>query len=59
MSTWFTPRNVVVAILLVFLALVPVYSAFTGNTFLMTLFTRIVILAMAATSTTTTLRRLI
>ena len=40
----------VVAALLVFLALVPVYSAFTGNAFLMTLFTRIVILAMAATS---------
>ncbi len=40
----------VVAVLLVFLALVPVYSALTGNTFLMTLFTRIVILAMAATS---------
>jgi branched-chain amino acid transport system permease protein len=50
MKTAFTPRNVVVAVLLVFLALVPVYSAFTGNTFLMTLFTRIVILAMAATS---------
>jgi branched-chain amino acid transport system permease protein len=46
----FTPRNVVVAVLLVFLALVPAYSALTGNTFLMTLFTRIVILAMAATS---------
>ena len=32
------------------LALVPVYAALTGNLFLMTLFTRIVILAMAATS---------
>jgi branched-chain amino acid transport system permease protein len=50
MSAVFTPRNVVVAALLVFLALVPVYSAFTGNAFLMTLFTRILILAMAATS---------
>jgi branched-chain amino acid transport system permease protein len=48
--SWLTPRNVVVAALLVFLALVPVYSAVTGNAFLMTLFTRIVILAMAATS---------
>jgi branched-chain amino acid transport system permease protein len=45
-----TPRNVVVAVLLLFLALVPVYAAFTDNLFLMTLFTRIVILAIAATS---------
>jgi branched-chain amino acid transport system permease protein len=50
MKTWFTPRNAVVAALLVFLALVPLYSALTGNAFLMTLFTRVVILAMAATS---------
>ncbi len=50
MNAWFTPRNVVVAALLVFLALVPVYSALTGNAFLMTLFTRVLILAMAATS---------
>jgi branched-chain amino acid transport system permease protein len=50
MTRWITPRNVVVVALLAFLALVPVYSAVTGNTFLMTLFTRIVILAMAATS---------
>jgi branched-chain amino acid transport system permease protein len=48
--TWLTPRNVAVAALLVFLVLVPVYSSVSGNTFLMTLFTRIVILAMAATS---------
>jgi branched-chain amino acid transport system permease protein len=39
-----------VAALLVSLALVPVYAAMSGNVFLMTLFTRIVILAMAATS---------
>ncbi len=45
-----TPRNVVVAVLLVFLALVPVYALATGNGFLLTLFTRILILAMAATS---------
>ena len=45
-----TPRNVVVAVLLVFLALVPVYAMLTGNGFLLTLFTRILILAMAATS---------
>ena len=45
-----TPRNVFVVALLTILALVPVYSALTGNTFLMSLFTRIVILAMAAVS---------
>jgi len=44
------PRNVLVAALLAILALVPVYCAFTGNYFLMSLFTRIVILAMAAVS---------
>src|SRR5215470_19281540 len=50
MTGWFTLRNIVVAVLLSVLALVPVYVSITGNTFLMTLFTRIVILAMAATS---------
>jgi len=50
MTDWLTPRNLVVAGLLLFLALVPVYVAMTGNAFLMTLFTRIVILAIAATS---------
>jgi branched-chain amino acid transport system permease protein len=49
-TAWFTPRNVVVVALLAFLALVPVYSALTGNAFMMTLFTRILILAIAATS---------
>jgi len=50
MRRFFTLRNVVVAALLTFLALVPVLSSFTGNLFLMTLFTRIVILAIAASS---------
>jgi len=50
MIGWLTPRNVVVAALLVFLILIPIYTAATGNPFLLTLFTRIVILAMAATS---------
>jgi branched-chain amino acid transport system permease protein len=45
-----TPRNAFVVALLTILALVPVYSALTGNTFLMSLCTRIVILAMAAVS---------
>jgi branched-chain amino acid transport system permease protein len=43
-------RNVVVAGLLTFLALLPVYVSFSGNIFLLTLFTRILILALAATS---------
>src|SRR5258707_9248199 len=50
MSTYLSPRNVVVAALLIVLALVPAYAALTGNFFLMTLFTRILILAVAATS---------
>ena len=45
-----TPRAVVNAALLIVLALVPVYAALTGNTFVMTLFTRIIILAIAALS---------
>ena len=46
----FTPRNVFVVVLVAVLALLPVYSAVTGNTFMVTLFTRIVILAIAAVS---------
>jgi branched-chain amino acid transport system permease protein len=44
------PRNTLVATLLLLLALLPVYCAVTGNYFLMSLFTRILILAMAAVS---------
>jgi len=43
-------RNLVVAALLAFLAAVPVYADVTGDTFVMTLFTRIVILAIGAVS---------
>ncbi len=50
MIGWITPRNAFVAALLAILVLLPVYSAATGNTFVMTLFTRIVILAIAAVS---------
>jgi branched-chain amino acid transport system permease protein len=50
MSGLLTPRNVFVATLLLALALVPLQAALSGNTFLMSLFTRIVILAMAAVS---------
>jgi branched-chain amino acid transport system permease protein len=48
--TSITPRNVLVAALLVFLALLPVYCSVTGNYFLMSLFNRILILGMAAVS---------
>jgi branched-chain amino acid transport system permease protein len=46
----FNPRIAVIAVLLLFLALLPVYSLATGNNFLLSLFTRIVILALGATS---------
>jgi branched-chain amino acid transport system permease protein len=45
-----TPRNTLVAALLLLLALLPVYCSVTGNYFLMSLFTRILILGMAAVS---------
>jgi branched-chain amino acid transport system permease protein len=45
-----TPRAAVNVVLLVVLALVPVYAALSGQTFALTLFTRIVILALAAVS---------
>ena len=44
------PRHVVVAALLAFLALLPVYAELARNPFLVTLFTRVIILALAATS---------
>ena len=50
MNAWLTPRNAFVAALIAILALLPVYAAVTGNTFMMTLFTRIIILAIAAVS---------
>ncbi len=52
MKDWrqLTPRIAVNAILLVIFALVPVYAAVAGNPFAMTLFTRILIMAMAALS---------
>jgi branched-chain amino acid transport system permease protein len=50
MKGWLTPRNALVALLVAGLALVPVYVAFGGNAFLMSLAARIVILAMAAVS---------
>jgi branched-chain amino acid transport system permease protein len=50
MSGWFTIRNAVVAAVVALLVLIPVYTHLSGNFFLLTLFTRIVILAMAAVS---------
>jgi len=50
MSDRLTARNVFVAALLALLVLLPAYTHATGNTFIMTLFTRIVILAIAAVS---------
>src|SRR5262245_20258566 len=43
-------RNLVAAALIAVLALIPVYCHLTGNFFLLSLFTRIVILALAAVS---------
>ena len=43
-------RNVVIAALLTMLALLPVYAWLIGSSFLVSLFTRILILAIAATS---------
>src|SRR4051794_35260580 len=50
MTGWFTVRNIFVLALLAMLALVPIYAALTGHSFAVSLFTRIVILAMAAVS---------
>src|SRR4051812_49940419 len=50
MKSWLTLRNAVVVALIATMALLPVYAAATGNTFTMTLFTRIIILALAAVS---------
>jgi branched-chain amino acid transport system permease protein len=49
-KSWLTPRNTFVAVLLALLALLPVYCFMIGNTFLLSLFTRILILGMAAVS---------
>ena len=50
MSASLNPRNVVVALVIAGLLLLPLYSALTGNIFVLTLFTRIVIYALAAAS---------
>jgi len=45
-----TPRIALIALVLAFLVLLPLYPALTGNTFVVTLFTRILILAIGAVS---------
>jgi branched-chain amino acid transport system permease protein len=50
MKDLITPRNVVIATLLLALFLLPVYTRVEQSPFLLTLFTRIVILALAAVS---------
>jgi branched-chain amino acid transport system permease protein len=50
MTSLITARTFVVASLLIILAALPIYTTLTGNFFLLTLFTRIIILAIAATS---------
>jgi branched-chain amino acid transport system permease protein len=50
MKSAITPRNAVAGGLLIVLALLPVYASRTGDVFAMTLFTRIIIMAIAAVS---------
>ncbi|HEY9359046.1 MAG TPA: branched-chain amino acid ABC transporter permease, partial [Xanthobacteraceae bacterium] len=50
MTAALTPRNAVIVVLMLLLAAVPVYAAVTANTFLVTLFTRVIILGTAATT---------
>ena len=50
MKGLFTPRNIAIVALLAALVLLPLYTGLSGNRFLLTLFTRIVILAVAAVS---------
>ena len=50
MKSHINVRNVVVALVALGLLLLPLYSAVTGNIFILTLFTRIVIFALAAAS---------
>src|SRR4051794_41391090 len=50
MKSHINVRNAVVALVALGLALLPVYSELSGNIFILTLFTRIVILALAAAS---------
>jgi branched-chain amino acid transport system permease protein len=50
MKSLLAPRHAVIVVVVLLLLALPAYTQLTGNAFLVTLFTRIVILAMAATS---------
>jgi branched-chain amino acid transport system permease protein len=50
MNASLSVRNIVTGLVVAGLVLLPVYSALSGNVFVLTLFTRIVILALAAAS---------
>ncbi len=50
MKVSFSARNLTVVVVVAGLILLPVYSTLSGSTFVLTLFTRIVILALAAVS---------
>ena len=50
MTAQLTPRNIAIFVLLAALVLLPLYTGLSGNRFMLTLFTRIVILALAAVS---------
>jgi branched-chain amino acid transport system permease protein len=50
MSSWLSARTLAAVLLLAALALLPLYVELTGSRFLLTLFTRIIILALAAVS---------
>jgi branched-chain amino acid transport system permease protein len=50
MKAFFNVQNAFAALVVVGLLLLPLYSSLTGNIFILTLFTRIVILALAAAS---------
>jgi hypothetical protein len=50
MTASFNARNAVAALVVAGLVLLPLYSSLSGNIFILTLFTRIVIFALAAVS---------
>ncbi len=50
MSARLEPRRAMIVVLLAILALIPLYAELTGDPFAITLFTRVLILAMAAVS---------
>ena len=51
MKSHINVRNIVVALVALGLLLLPLYSTLSGNTFILTLFTRFVIYALAAATT--------